>query len=237
MRRRDEISSHEIVHRYDSWYLELTRRCICETSICRLSLSQRREFNALTINIWIHSIFHRYLRSLISHCDLIASISMWFDCRRFRRLSTKWEKWKMIEKSIRKEMHRMRDRLLRAYIDAMSANSSVSILTKICQRIKSISMRKDSIFSTLFVLLDRTLALRDRNVIWLHCTLLRNDIIWHQVLVVFNTLSRSDIDSTSRRTRDCIVRFFEAILSDCESWRIDCTLSRSCIVRYDVKSL
>ena len=66
----------------------------------------------------------------------------------------------MIEKSIRKIVHRMRE----TCIDAKNAESNFSDLTKICQRIRSISMRKDSLFSTLFVLLDRTLALRDRDV-------------------------------------------------------------------------
>ena len=51
---------------------------------------------------------------------------------------------------------------LRAYIDAKRAESSFSDLTKICQRIRSISMRKDQIFS---VLLDRVSALQDRDVI------------------------------------------------------------------------
>ena len=56
-------------------------------------------------------------------------------------------------------------RLLRAYIDVKNANSSFFDVTKICQRIRSISMRKDQIFSTLFVLLDRVFALQDRDVI------------------------------------------------------------------------
>ena len=155
---------HKMKHRYAIWYLESNREYICETSICRLSLLRRREFNALTIDIWIHSTSHECLRCLISHCDLIDPISMWFDCRRSRRCVMRWERREMIEKSIRKIMHRMRDRLLRTYIDAKSANSSFSILTKICQRIRSISMRKDSIFSALFVLFDRTLALWNRDV-------------------------------------------------------------------------
>ena len=44
--------------------------------------------------------------------------------------------------------------------DAKRAESSFSDLTKTCQRIRSISMRKGQIFSTLFVLLDRVLALQ-----------------------------------------------------------------------------
>ena len=64
----------------------------------------------------------------------------------------------MVEKSIKKMMHRMRE----ACIDAKNAKSSFSDLIKICQRIRSISMRKGQIFSTLFVLLDRVLVLQDR---------------------------------------------------------------------------
>ena len=54
------------------------------------------------------------------------------------------------------------NRLLRTDIDAKSANSSFSDLTKICQKIRSISMRKDQISSALFVLLDRVSALQNR---------------------------------------------------------------------------
>ena len=70
-------------------------------------------------------------------------------------MSMRCETLKMIEKSIRKMMHRMR----RACIDAKNAKSSFSDLTKICQRIRSISMRKDQIFSVLF---DRVSALQNR---------------------------------------------------------------------------
>ena len=55
-------------------------------------------------------------------------------------------------------------RLLRAYTDAKSADSSFSDLTKPCQRIRSISMRKGQISPALFVLLDRVLALQGRDV-------------------------------------------------------------------------
>ena len=69
-------------------------------------------------------------------------------------------------------MHRMQ----RTCIDAKRAKSSFSDLIKICQRIRSISMRKDQISSILFdrvlvlldrvlVLLDRVSALQDRDVI------------------------------------------------------------------------
>ena len=53
-------------------------------------------------------------------------------------------------------------RLLRAYTDAKSADSSFSDLTKPCQRIRSISMRKGQISP---VLLDRVPALQGRGVI------------------------------------------------------------------------
>ena len=59
----------------------------------------------------------------------------------------------------------MRGRLLRAYTDAKSADSSFSILTKLCQRIRSIGMRKGQISSALLGVLDRTLALQGRGVI------------------------------------------------------------------------
>ena len=105
-------------------------------------------------------------------------------------------------------MYRMRDKLLRTYIDTKNAYSSFSILIKICQRIKSINMRKNSIFSTLFVFFDRTLALRNQDVIWLYNTFFRNRIIWRQVFVILNTFFRSDIDSTFSVFSDCIIRFF-----------------------------
>ena len=42
--------------------------------------------------------------------------------------------------------------------NAKNAKSSFFDLIKFCQRIKSINMRKDQIFSTLFVFLDRILV-------------------------------------------------------------------------------
>ena len=76
-------------------------------------------------------------------------------------MSMQCEKLKMIEKSIKKKC-----------IDAMSAESSFFDMTKLCQKIKSISMRKNQIFSTLFVFFDRVFvffdrvfALQNRNVI------------------------------------------------------------------------
>ena len=66
-------------------------------------------------------------------------------------MSIRCEKLKMIEKSIQKKC-----------IDAKNANSNFSDLIKICQKIKSISMRKNQIFSTLFVFLNRISALQNR---------------------------------------------------------------------------
>ena len=57
----------------------------------------------------------------------------------------------MAEKSIRKEC-----------TDVKSADSGFSVLTKSCQRIRSISMRKGQISPALLVLLDRVLALQGR---------------------------------------------------------------------------
>ena len=56
------------------------------------------------------------------------------------------------------------NKFLRTYIDAKNANSNFFDLIKICQRIKSINMRKNQIFSTLFVFLDRIFILQNRNV-------------------------------------------------------------------------
>ena len=73
-------------------------------------------------------------------------------------MSIRCEKLKMIEKSIKKMMHRMR----RTCIDAKNTKSNFSDLIKICQKIKSINMRKNQIFSVLF---DRIFVLQNRNVI------------------------------------------------------------------------
>ena len=65
-------------------------------------------------------------------------------------MSMQCQKLKMIEKSIRKKC-----------TNAKNAESSFSDLIKICQKIKSINMRKDQIFS---IFLDRILVLQDRDV-------------------------------------------------------------------------
>ena len=54
------------------------------------------------------------------------------------------------------------NRFLRTYNDAKNANSNFFDLIKICQKIKSINMRKNQIFSTLFVFFDRISALQNR---------------------------------------------------------------------------
>ena len=101
----------------------------------------------------------------------------------------------MIEKSIKKILHRMRE----ACIDAKSAKSNFIDLTKFCQRIKSISMRKDQISSALIVLLlDRVLALQDR-------------VCSDCIIRFFEAILCDFIEF--RVCNDCIVRFFEAILS------------------------
>ena len=50
---------------------------------------------------------------------------------------------------------------LRTYIDAKNAKSNFFDLIKICQKIKSISMRKNQIFLVFF---DRVFVLQNRNV-------------------------------------------------------------------------
>ena len=61
------------------------------------------------------------------------------------------------------------NKFLRADINAKNADSNFSDLTKICQKIESINMRKNQISSVLFdrilVFFDRVSALQDRNVI------------------------------------------------------------------------
>ena len=70
-------------------------------------------------------------------------------------MSLRCEKLKMIEKLIKKMIHRMRE----TCIDAKNANSNFFDLIKICRKIKSINMRKNQIFS---IFLDRIFVLRNR---------------------------------------------------------------------------
>ena len=108
-------------------------------------------------------------------------------------MSIRCQKLKMIKKSIKKIMHRMR----RTCIDAKNANSNFSDLTKFCQKIKSINMRKNQIFSILFVFLDRVFALQNR---------ICNDCIirsFETILFFFNNCSHS---TSNTLFRNCIVR-------------------------------
>ena len=73
-------------------------------------------------------------------------------------VSIEWERREMIERSIRSASNARR--ILRAYIDAESANSSFSILIKLYRRIKSINMMKRSISSARMIL-DQTSFLTD----------------------------------------------------------------------------
>ena len=75
-------------------------------------------------------------------------------------MSIRCEKLKIIEKSIKKMMYRM----CQTCIDAKNAKSNFFDLIKICQKIKSINMRKNQIFSTLFVFFDRVFVLQNRNI-------------------------------------------------------------------------
>ena len=83
---------------------------------------------------------------------------MQFDCRKFIRYVDEMRKAENDREIDMRNDASNASKLLRAYIDAKSAKSSFSDLTKICQRIRSISMRKSQIFSALFVLLDRVLV-------------------------------------------------------------------------------
>ena len=87
--------------------------------------------------------FRKYLRYLISHDDLIDFLSMQFDRNKFKRYVDRMRKtrndWELIRSASNAQ------RILRAYIDAKNANSNFSILTKLCRRIKSINITKQSI--------------------------------------------------------------------------------------------
>ena len=68
----------------------------------------------------------------------------------------------MIEKSIRKIMNRMRDMHCEHTSMQKVQNRAFLIWLKSVREIRSISMRKDQIFSALFVFFDRVSALQDR---------------------------------------------------------------------------
>ena len=87
---------------------------------------------------------------------------MRFDCKKFIKYVNDVKQIEDDRDIDKKDSASNARHALRAYIDAKNAKSSFFDLIKLCQRIKSISMRKDQISSTLFVLLDRVLALQDR---------------------------------------------------------------------------
>ena len=176
----------------------------------------------MTIRVVIYSttllMSHKYLRFLISRCDLIDSISMWLDCRKFRKCVNEVKKTRddrEIEKSkIKKKYarHRTCESLSRTYIDVKSAELSELtsyVIQKALLLLCEIEMYNDCIVRFFKTILS--------------------DI--KKVLVVLNTLCRSDIDLTSKHISDYIIRSLEAILFVFKSWRIDCTLSRNCIVQ------
>ena len=87
---------------------------------------------------------------------------MQFDDRKFIKYVDAMRKTENDREIDKKNNASNANKLLRTYIDATSANSSFSDLTKFCQRIESINMRKNQIFSALFVFLDRIFALQNR---------------------------------------------------------------------------
>ena len=80
---------------------------------------------------------------------------MRFDCRKFIKYVNNVSQTKNDREIDKKDNASNASKFLRTYIDAKSANSNFSDLTKICQRIKSINMRKNQIFSVFF---DRVFA-------------------------------------------------------------------------------
>ena len=85
---------------------------------------------------------------------------MQFGCRKSERYANVERMVYLADNSIRKGLHRMRGRLLRAYTNPKSADSSFSILTKLCQKIRPMGMRKGQKSSALLGVLDRALALQ-----------------------------------------------------------------------------
>ena len=81
---------------------------------------------------------------------------------------------------------------LRTYIDAKNAKSNFFDLTKICQKIKSINMRKNQIF---FVFFDRIFALQNQNRICNDCIVRFFETILCDFieLYLYNTFSRNCI--------------------------------------------
>ena len=88
---------------------------------------------------------------------------MQFDCRNFDKYVNDVKNDREIDE---KNNASSANKFLRIYIDAKNTNSNFSDLTKHCQKIKSINMRKSQIFSTLIVFFfDRVFVLQNRNVI------------------------------------------------------------------------
>ena len=192
------LNFHEIKYRYENWYLKLNKRYIMK----QISI------------VWIV----RYWRKCKSHYDfdniivfqnfqiLFATSMIEYSCdlivENLLNMSMQCQKLKIIEKSIKKVMHRMR----RACIDAKNAKSNFSDLIKICQKIKSINMRKNQIFSTLFVFLDRIFVfdrffvLQNRNVI------ITKYVSSKRYYVIFNHI--------------CTIRFLEIVLFDFIEFRM-----------------
>ena len=100
-------------------------------------------------------------------------------------------------------------KLLRTYIDAKNANSNFFDLTKICQRIRSISMRKDQIFSTLFVLFDRVSALQNRKC---------NDCIIRFLETILCDFNEYVMTSYNTFSRNCIVWLYSTFLRNDIIW-------------------
>ena len=80
---------------------------------------------------------------------------MRFDCKKFIKYVNNVNQTKDDREIDKKNNASNANKFLRTYIDAKNANSNFSDLTKICQKIKSINMRKNQIFS---VFLDRILV-------------------------------------------------------------------------------
>ena len=99
---------------------------------------------------------------------------MQFDCRKSIKYVINENQTENDREIDKKNSASNASKFLRTYIDAKSADSNFFDLTKICQRIRSINMRKDQIFSVffdrvlvfrIFVFFDRVFALQGRAVI------------------------------------------------------------------------
>ena len=139
---------HEIKHRWKIWYLKLNKQYIMKQIFYVWIMRYWRECEShhdLIISLWISKFSNTF-------CDINESISMWFDCKNFDKYVNDMKNNRKIDE---KNNASNANKFLRTYIDAKNANSNFFDLIKICQKIKSINMRKNQIFSTLFVFLDR----------------------------------------------------------------------------------